>query len=262
MAKKKKQSKTKKKSISKPKVRKLFPIADAHGQTFVSITKRFFKELKNFHERIPSYIYLLGVIATVLGIGLFITWHNANKELANKEILSEEAMNKALVKKVSQIMMLPKEDPTVVTIVDVSVMKAQNHDFYADGEDGDRMLVYKNKAIIYRESENRIINIIPVYTVNQETVVRGLKIVVKNNTEEKDAIEELQKDILKKHSSYSVSEIDDVINSTNSTVFDLTNGELAENVKKLAAELGFNYEHKAPEGVEVNADVIVVIANE
>lgn len=66
----------------------------------------------------------------------------------------------ALVAKVSKLMILPTdESPTVATVDDSSAVKDQP--FFAQAKNGDIVLVYQNagEAILYRESENKIIKV-------------------------------------------------------------------------------------------------------
>jgi len=66
----------------------------------------------------------------------------------------------ALIAKVSKLMVLPTDEtPTVATVTDASAVKDQP--FFAQAVNGDKVLIYQNagEAILYRESENRIIKV-------------------------------------------------------------------------------------------------------
>lgn len=66
----------------------------------------------------------------------------------------------ALVAKVGKLITLPADEtPTVATVTDASKIKDQP--FFRNSENGDKVLIYQkaSKAILYRESENRIIEV-------------------------------------------------------------------------------------------------------
>lgn len=71
---------------------------------------------------------------------------------------------------VENIVVTPSEEPTVATILDVDSLITENETFYADAQNGDRLLVYTTKAIIFRESTGQIVNIAPVFIENIETL--------------------------------------------------------------------------------------------
>lgn len=63
-----------------------------------------------------------------------------------------------VIDKVGRLIELPKETPTIANITDKT--KLQNQ-FFANAQDGDKVLIFQNakKAIIYRESANKIIEV-------------------------------------------------------------------------------------------------------
>ena len=72
--------------------------------------------------------------------------------------LQQEVEN--LVKEVGKLIALPEdEDPTVATVTDVEAVKDQP--FFSKAQNGDKVLIYTNarKAILYRPSENRILEV-------------------------------------------------------------------------------------------------------
>ncbi len=90
----------------------------------------------------------------------------ANKTLAqykadpNFEAKQEVA---SLVEKVGQLITLPSdEQPTIATVTDLDALKDQP--FFTNAAVGDKVLIYTNasKAILYRPSENKIIEKAPL----------------------------------------------------------------------------------------------------
>ena len=73
-----------------------------------------------------------------------------------------------LISKVSKLIALPEdENPTVATVTDVEAVKDQT--FFAKAQNGDKVLIYTNarKAILYRPSENRILEV-GLVNINQQ----------------------------------------------------------------------------------------------
>ncbi|KKR56818.1 MAG: hypothetical protein UT96_C0033G0001, partial [Candidatus Woesebacteria bacterium GW2011_GWC2_40_30] len=71
-----------------------------------------------------------------------------------------QAEANALVAKVSKLMTLPTDEtPTIATVTDVSIVADQP--FFKNAQNGDKVLIYQKagKAILYRESENKIIEV-------------------------------------------------------------------------------------------------------
>lgn len=103
---------------------------------------------------------LIIVIIALLGYALFQkfspTKKTAEGQLSDKEI-------KSLVTKVSKLINVPEETPVIATIIKADQLIAEQK-FYAGSKDGDYLMVFPTaqKAIIYREKENRLINVGPI----------------------------------------------------------------------------------------------------
>ena len=85
---------------------------------------------------------------------------NSNKSPVT---LKAEDSNKELVDAVGKLVVLPaNEQPTIATIADLS--KLQGQPFFANAQVGDKVLIYTQakKAILYRPSENKIIELAPL----------------------------------------------------------------------------------------------------
>lgn len=83
---------------------------------------------------------------------------------------SKSKVNEAdkVIVQVEKILLLPKDsDPTVIEVSDVPRLKKANPDFYQDVEKGDYLLMYPGKAVIYRQSENKIINVAPIVATDK-----------------------------------------------------------------------------------------------
>jgi hypothetical protein len=103
---------------------------------------------------------LLFIALAVVCVFQFIELQN----LRDPDYAAEQAKSDAAVLKaeVAKLMQLPDEEPTIATVQDIS--KLANQEFFKDAQDGDKVLIFTvaKKAIIYRESEHKIINSGPI----------------------------------------------------------------------------------------------------
>ncbi len=116
--------------------------------------KKYFK-LKNILI-VLLVLIALGGIGTSIYLGIKVKNGNATSEDTAKE-------TERLVKEIGEVMVLPEEEtPTLATVQDKS--KLQDQDFFKNAENGDKVLVYMTakKAILYRPSTKKIIEVSPV----------------------------------------------------------------------------------------------------
>jgi len=79
-----------------------------------------------------------------------------------------------LLNKVGQLIVLPdNEQPTVATVTDLAALKDQP--FFEKAEVGDKVLIYTKgkRAILYRERQNKIVEVAPVNIGNTQAAPQG-----------------------------------------------------------------------------------------
>ena len=109
---------------------------------------------------------LLPIIATILVLILAaatIVFYKKYENLKNNPQVAANQQTESLVNEVDKLLQLPTDEkPTVATVEDKSKLKDQP--FFASVEKGDKILIYTNarKAIIYRPSTKKIINVGPI----------------------------------------------------------------------------------------------------
>lgn len=114
---------------------------------------------KSFKWLLKLVPYVIILVAGIYG-GTYLvrqkpTWFGLPQGTAQAQ-----AEANALVAKVSKLMALPADEtPTIATVTDASIVKDQP--FFAQAQNGDKVLIYQKagKAILYRESENKIIEV-------------------------------------------------------------------------------------------------------
>ncbi|MBU0975207.1 hypothetical protein KJ918_00245 [Patescibacteria group bacterium] len=75
-------------------------------------------------------------------------------------ILADEEQQ--ILDKIGKHILLPDEEPTLYSILDVEMAKKSYGDFFENAKDGDRLVIYSKKAIIYREEIDLVINAGPI----------------------------------------------------------------------------------------------------
>lgn len=111
-------------------------------------------------------ISILVVLLIAGGAGgtyyFYSKYQEVNNKLQNPEKTAQDEVAK-LVGEIGQIMELPQdEQPTVATVLDKEKLKDQG--FFTKSENGDKVVIYSKarKAILYRESAKKIIEVAPI----------------------------------------------------------------------------------------------------
>lgn len=105
------------------------------------------------------------LIILLMGAGGFF-YHKYQNAIANPQAQLEQrnsSETKGVVGSLGKILLLPSDkQPTVAKVEDVEKLKKSNETFYKDITKGDYLVLYSDRAIIYRKKENKIINIAPI----------------------------------------------------------------------------------------------------
>lgn len=106
------------------------------------------------------FVFVGLILAGVVGYSFSIYWQSKEQlralELAEPEKFAElEAVS--LARKVSRHMLLPNEVPLINTVKDVK--KLQSEPFYARASEGDKVLVFSTRAILYNPVSDRIVEV-------------------------------------------------------------------------------------------------------
>jgi hypothetical protein len=121
----------------------------------------FLKSLKSKNTLLPIAIVIVA-IALVTAIFFYNKYQQAQKLLTNPSEVTKEQVAE-LIKAVGKLIELPTgETPTIATVSDKT--KLANQSFFQRAENGDKVLIYTQakKAILYRPSINKIVEVSPV----------------------------------------------------------------------------------------------------
>jgi hypothetical protein len=108
-------------------------------------------------------IALIVIFAAAAG---YFFWQYSNLK-ANPDAAAQETTQR-LTEKVGKLYALPTEKPTVAQINDKEKLKEQP--FFKGAQNGDYLLIFTNTklAVLYRESENKLINVGPIAITPQQ----------------------------------------------------------------------------------------------
>lgn len=130
-------------------------------------------------------IIIFGVIVLVLlifapGFYFYQKFQKVQKELTQINLPGTEA-GKNILSNVQKLTDLPvDEEPTIITIRDIS--KVKNQPFFANAKNGDKIILFnKNKkAILYDPLDNKIVEMGPLImpTVTPENEATSSKIII------------------------------------------------------------------------------------
>lgn len=108
----------------------------------------------------PLKIIIIILIIFIVGLAslIFYFYKKYNEAIKNPEISIQEEKDN-IVEKVGKLMELPEENPLLATVTDKEKLKEQY--FFSKAQNGDVVMVYSDskKAILYRPSTNKIIEV-------------------------------------------------------------------------------------------------------
>jgi hypothetical protein len=115
-----------------------------------------------------ALLVIILVTAAILGVKQM--WFKGPPKTAETSMSANAGQNtstpdsiRELINKVSKhIIVKANEDPTVATIQDVDILKRQNPMFYKDAQNGDRLLIWSDKAVLYSAPRDIILAVLPI----------------------------------------------------------------------------------------------------
>lgn len=189
----------------------------------------------------------------------FLSTQQGQQELNKKEV-------DKVVEAVGKLIILPTDQqPTVATIQDV-VALAKEQPFFNGAENGDKLLFYQDKAIIYSVRNDKLVNVGPVYNQGgqaakpAENLANKLTVDVRNGSE-KVGIGRTLADNLAAKGLYQIKEVTNAVKTSylKTILVNLTNRD----VSALEKELGVKAVKAMPEGEAPSvADALIIVGNQ
>ena len=107
-------------------------------------------------------VKLILLVLVVVAGGLGYAYYEAQKEietLSNPAVRNEEEIEE-VIEQLSRHMVLPAENPQIATVVDAESLR-QEQEFYADVENGDKIIVFleSRRAVAFSPDRDIIVNV-------------------------------------------------------------------------------------------------------
>ncbi len=117
----------------------------------------------NTVKRLLSIILIIVIFIVGVGAGYSVYNRLIEKGNIDTNTVEQKEVEKIIDELGDIILLSDKETPTVAKLVDISELKKENEIFYENAKEGDLMIIYSDKAIIFRREEKKIVNVAPVY---------------------------------------------------------------------------------------------------
>jgi hypothetical protein len=127
-------------------------------------------------RRVPAKVifWVVGAVLVVAIAAAAVFFFMQYKNLKDNPDAAAQETTQRLVGEVGKLYALPgDETPTVALVQDKDKLKDQS--FFAKAENGDYILIYTNSklALLYREKDNKLINVGPVSISGQGDTAAG-----------------------------------------------------------------------------------------
>lgn len=224
--------------------------------------------IKKILKKIIKLVPFLLIVSALAGSSYYFYSHyqKAQYLLQNPDAATKEQTD-TLLTQVGKLMELPKgETPKIATIIDASKLK--NQPFFDSAMNGDKIIVYMNskKAILFRPSIGKIIDVEPLYVEttpnpNPTPQSQPIKVSLYNGTTTTEMTQIAQTDLMTKFADIQVVSKNSAKNKTYAAtiVVDLTgnNNTIASIIAK---DLNATVTSLPPgETAPTNADLLIIL---
>ena len=220
------------------------------------------------------FISLVGACAW-----LFINYQKAQEQVDYLSALTPQDINKkemdALLEKVNKLIVLPEDKiPTIATIQNIEEL-AKEQVFFEKAQNGDKILIYDDRAIIYSPLKNILVNVGPVYTENSQqdpniqnenvnnqannTISNEIIIDIRNGSETIGLAADLKNKLINKK-DYKIMAVSNASRKdyTDNIIVNPKNKDISGLEKEFSAQVVYSL----PSGeIESIADVVIILGN-
>ncbi len=217
-----------------------------------------------------TLIFLLIIIAVASTGAAYYFYRNnqqAQKLLHDPDAVAREEI-KSIVDKVGIFIELPaNEEPTLATVSDKEKLKDQP--FFTKAENGDKVLIYtqEKKAILYRPSTNKIIEVAPINLgapeaaaeVTPTPATTPVRVALYNGTSVSGLTKKVEETLKQQLPTATVVAKENAKSNTyTSTIVSDINGSKTNEAQQIAALIGGTV-GQLPEGEKKAADTDIVV---
>lgn len=108
---------------------------------------------------------MTSLLVVAIGFGGFMYWKYRDISSDPSSAISEknQAETDRVLGSLKKALLVTETDaPTVARVEEPDKLKKSNQEFYKDIQKGDYLVIFPKRAIIYRESNDQIINVAPI----------------------------------------------------------------------------------------------------
>ncbi|MBD3359387.1 MAG: hypothetical protein GF365_01610 [Candidatus Buchananbacteria bacterium] len=228
--------------------------------------KIFKRKDKKHKQSWGKIIKIIIVILVIVVAGYLILWQTGvletlkiARQIQQQQQLSAE--DQEILKELKQSLLLPEDTkPTMAVITDVQALRENQPNFFANAENGHRLIIYPTMAIVYDAQANKIIKVGPV-NFNQ-SALQQVNVALYNGSGNDQRLNEFEEKLTSTFNNVEINVREAAANTYNNTlVIDLT-GE-NQNIQEIAEALGGQVSElpegeAAPEG----AAILVIVGRE
>jgi hypothetical protein len=136
------------------------------------------KDKEKDKDKVSLKVIGLGVLLAVMvgAAGLAVFFYGQWQRVRNNPLQAQEEKAQReiaeVMEAVGKLMVLPEGEIPTLVVIDDKENIAKDQEFFKWAENGDQMLVYRQakKAILYRPSTNKIVNVAPISEQEEEVV--------------------------------------------------------------------------------------------
>lgn len=212
-----------------------------------------------------NFLSLVLLVLAIVGGGTAVYFYNQNQKITKNPNLVAQEESRRIVEAVGKLIDLPKEEPTIATVTDKNKVKDQP--FFAKAENGDKVLIFTKakKAVLYRPSTNKVIEVAPVNIgESQQPAVQTTRVALYNGTETTGLTNRAEPRVEENVANTEVVVKENAAreNYEETVVVDLSGSRVAV-ATAIAEELGGTV-GSLPSGEErpANADILVILGSD
>lgn len=218
----------------------------------------------------PLKIGLLALLGLIFCSALVVAGHFYFQYQSLLKIQGKTEVD-LLVETVSRLMVLPDEAPTAATVTDKT--RLQDQPFFQSAENGDKVLIFQNaqKAILYRPSLRRIVDVAPVRSIEREATPAAriletktkIPVVLLNGTETIGLTYKVEVVLLAKHKNLEIEDRKSAVrkNYEKTLVVDLT-GQNRDSAQEIAQSLGAEVSDLPQDESAPAADFLIIVGRD
>jgi hypothetical protein len=229
-----------------------------------------FAPLKRVVIAKATWVGLLIIVLLITAGALYWKYRQTATQLATISQQSTQAEDEQLMKDVGALIILPAEEPTIATVTDKEQLA--NQPFFVQAQNGDKVIIYtaSKKAILYRPSDKKIVDIAPLIIDNPtpsapdttETKATPVTLTLLNGSTKVGVTNIIDDQLLKSFPTVSIvtKEAAKKTDYTQTLVIDVS-GKNAQLAAQLAQQLKGVVSTLPPEEGKPSSELLVIVGN-